>query len=151
MASPVLSVVAGAVESVWVTVSEGETEGVAISDTPAPAPPPDAFEVLIAEPPTRSVRRDDSLPELTDVVAIGVDEPVGLHLTINRPTAAIGDFKFEGPVKPLIDALAPLLGGVQGRPHDHRVRDLRVVRGSGSDGSATVAVWLLASPMGDPK
>lgn len=41
-----------------------------------------------------------------------------------------------------IDALWPLLGGGPHRPHDHRIRDLRVIRTTGPSNS--VALWPLS-------
>jgi hypothetical protein len=131
LCSPVLGIVApGPVESVWATVEVGEPEGVWVSEEAPPSPPADAeVRLVIARPPVGSKRRDEPLPELRDAAPLGVGEPLGLHLAFHDPAARVGDFGFTGPVKPLIDALAPLFGGTLHAPHDHRVRDLRVVRG----------------------
>ena len=53
------------------------------------------------------------------------------------------DLTMEGPVKPLIDALWPVLGGTSHAPADHRIRDLRVTRSASPGGGAEVAVWKL--------
>ena len=141
LTKPVLDVVGGAVESVWATVAEGQVPGVSIGEGTPPPPPRVDFRVSIADPPRRSVRTDQPLPELADVVPVGVNEHLGMRLALHG-AQKIGDFGFEGPVKPLIDALAPVLGGRPGRPADHRIKDLRVVQGAADDG-ADVVLWVL--------
>lgn len=82
-----------------------------------------------------------SLTEMAGMQVVGSDQPLGCHLAFGDRHTPIGDFGFEGPIKPLIDALWPLLGGVSGRPADHRIRDLRVVSGAGMVG-VEVTLWL---------
>jgi hypothetical protein len=104
-------------------------------------PPPEAGRrVVIAGPPQQSVRRNDVLPELADVSQVGVDGAVGCYLRFGDAGVPIGDFGFDGPIKPLIDALWPMLGGEPHRPADHRIRDLRVERGGGFEG-VEVILW----------
>ncbi|MHB1447006.1 MAG: hypothetical protein ACYCZV_15325 [Acidimicrobiales bacterium] len=125
--------------SVWATVAVGATSGVAIATDVPPDPPADAIALHIAAPPTRSVRREERLAELAEAIALEGDGAVGCYLTLGADTRGL-IFGFEGPIKPTIDALWPLLGGTARAPADHRIRDLRVRRDPEGRGIA-VALW----------
>jgi hypothetical protein len=143
LVDPVLDVVGarGELESVWATVAVGATPGVRITEAAPPQPPADAVTFVIARPPRKSVRALTALPELTEAIVLGTDGPLGCHLALG-PAAGPLLFGFEGPIKPTIDALWPVLGGVSTRPADHRIRDLRV-RLDPSCVGAVVSIWLL--------
>jgi len=145
LAKPVLDVVSPDPESVWVTVTVGDAEGVRINDE---APPPldtSIFDIGIGDPPRRSVRAAPVLGELrTASVLEPVTQPLGLELFFDSASVRIGRFDFEGPIKPLIDALAPILGRGRQGPADHRVRELRIRRGAQPERHGVrVRAWLL--------
>jgi hypothetical protein len=144
LVDPVLAVVGAPVaerRSVWATVETAEQPGVAISERPPPPAPPHATKVHLAAPPRRSVRAVDRLAELVHVTQLGSDEPCGCTLTLGADTGGL-IFGFDGPIKPTVDALWPLLGGTSHAPADHRVRELRVMVDPSATGiSATL--WLL--------
>lgn len=128
LVDPVVAVVAAPPalrRSLWATVEVGDQPGVAIASGPPPPLPSEALRVHLRTPPRRSVRTDDRLSELLDAVIIGTDESCGCSLVLGNDTKGLV-FGFEGPVKPTIDALWPLLGGTAHRPADHRITDLRV-------------------------
>jgi hypothetical protein len=145
LCSPVLGVVAtGSVRSVWATIEIGHPEGVWLEEADPPAPPSHAeVRVRIAAPPAQSNSQAEILPEPRGIARLGNAEPLGLHLVFYEATAFIGNFLFDGPVKPLIDALAPIFGGRARAPHDHRVRDLRVVRAPVRGNGVDVTCWRL--------
>lgn len=144
LVDPVLSVV-GAPEarrrSVWAAVEVGDEPGVEISATPPPPAPQGATTVHLRAAPRRSMRTAERLAELVDHAPIGIDEPCGCSLTLGSDTPGLV-FGFEGPIKPTIDALWPLLGGAAHSPDDHRIRDLRV-RNDPSATGVIVALWSL--------
>jgi hypothetical protein len=147
LVDPVLVVVAARPplrRSTWATVETGDEPGVEISGAAPPPAPPDATTVHLPSAPHRSVRTPDRLVELADHLPIGSDEACGCALTLGRDTPGLV-FGFEGPIKPTIDALWPLLGGAAHSPADHRIRDLRVTIDERLTG-VSVAVWLLAEP-----
>lgn len=144
LVDPVLGVVAAPPserESVWATVEVGDPAGVEISDTPPPPPPALATTVKLSAAPRRSVRTAERLAELVEHTPLGTDEPCGCALVLGHNTAGVV-FGFNGPIKPTIDALWPLLGGAAHSPADHRIRDLRVTR-DGSMSGVTVSLWTL--------
>lgn len=70
--------------------------------------------------------------------------PIGLELTFDDDHVKIGRFNFEGPVKPLIDAFAPLFGQGRNGPADHRVRELRITKGARPPGTGVlVRAWMM--------
>ena len=149
LVDPVLAVVGAPPSerrSVWATVHVAREPGVEIKEQEPPPPPVDAATVHLAAPPRRSVRTDVCLPELIDYVPLGVDEPCGCSLVLGRDTGGI-TFGFEGPVKPTIDALWPLLGGTAHAPADHRIQDLRVAYDPAMTG-VSVALWALQAQDG---
>lgn len=144
LVDPVLGAVsapAGDRQSVWATVEIGPKPGVAISEQTPPAAPTDATTVHLAGPPQRSLRTIERLAELVDHMQLGADEPCACALTLGADTRGLV-FGFEGPIKPTIDALWPLLGGVAHAPADHRIQDLRVTTDATRMG-ISVALWLL--------
>lgn len=147
LVDPVLTVVAAAPplrRSTWASVETGDDPGVEISATAPPPPPPNATTVHLPSAPHRSVRTPERLAELADHVPIGSDEACGCALTLGNDTPGLV-FGFEGPIKPTIDALWPLLGGAAHSPADHRIRDLRVTVDERLTG-VSVALWPLAEP-----
>lgn len=131
-------------QPVWATVELGDEPGVEISEQAPPPAPPAATTVQIRTAPHRSVRTAlDPLEELVNESTIGDDEPCGCSVVLGADTPGVV-FGFEGPVKPTIDSLWPLLGGAAHAPADHRIRDLRVTVEPERVGVA-VSVWLLES------
>ncbi len=144
LVDPVLAVVGARPQdrqSVWATVELGDPAGVEISEVAPPAPPAHATAVTLAAAPQRSVRTSKALPELVEHTPLGTDEPCGCAFVLGRDTAGVV-FGFEGPIKPTIDALWPLLGGAAHAPSDHRIRDLRVMLDPSTSGVG-VSVWTL--------
>ncbi len=125
--------------SLWATVEVGSEPGVHITEAPPPPAPTSAVTVQLANAPQRSVRTAGRLAELVDHAPLGADEPCGCSLTLGRDTAGVV-FGFEGPIKPTIDALWPLLGGAAHAPADHRIRDLRVSLDESQTG-VLIALW----------
>lgn len=149
LVDPVLAVIAAPParrRSLWATVEVGDPPGVSIPSGPPPPTPGDALRVHLRDPPRRSVRTADRLAELLEAVVLGTDEPCGCALILGGDTKGLV-FGFDGPVKPTIDALWPLLGGAAHNPADHRITDLRVQLDSGAKGVA-VALWPRARAAG---
>lgn len=140
----VLETVSPAPASVWVTLMPGAPAGVAIDDVLPPRPEISALDVYVVAPPPRSFR-GTQLPELTSAIVLEpATAPIGLELTFDSSEARIGQFAFDGPIKPLIDALGPLFGRYAYGPADHRVRELRITKGAHPDRSGVrVRAWLL--------
>lgn len=132
--------------SLWATVEVGVAPGVGITSGPPPPTPGDALRVHLRNPPRRSARTEDRLAELVDAVVLGTEEACGCALVLGGDTKGLV-FGFEGPVKPTLDALWPLLGGTAHRPADHRITDLRVQLNPGANGIA-VALWPLVRDAG---
>jgi len=144
LVDPVLAVVAAPApqrRSLWATVELGTQPGVEISELEPPAVPAEATTVHLANAPQRSVRTLERLVELVEHAPIATDEPCGCALTLGRDTRGLV-FGFEGPIKPTIDALWPLLGGTPHAPEDHRIHDLRVTADATVTG-VSVALWPL--------
>lgn len=127
--------------SVWATVEVGIHPGVVITDAPPPPPPASSVTLHLATAPSRSVRTSECLAELLDQAPVGTEEPCGCSLILGPDTTGVV-FGFDGPIKPTIDALWPLLGGAAHAPADHRIRDLRVSRDPLRAG-VQVALWPL--------
>ena len=144
LVDPVLAVVgapAADLHSVWATVETGPAPGVAISEQIPPSAPAHSTTVHLAGPPQRSVRTMERLAELVEHVQLGTEEPCGCALTLGVDTRGLV-FGFEGPIKPTIDALWPLLGGAAHAPSDHRIQDLRVTTDRAGTG-ISVDLWIL--------
>jgi hypothetical protein len=145
---PVISALTLVPDSIWSTVRRAEPVGVTLWEQGPPAVDHEiAFARHIAQPPLSSQAGIPALIELEGASVLGRAEPLGLELTFDDPAAPIGNFGFNGPVKPMIDALGPLLGwhgSKKGGPADHRIHDLRVRRGKvpGSHG-AQLRLWYL--------
>ena len=122
-------------ESVWASVRVGADEGVLIRDEPPPDPPDghDAIAIHIAQPSWGSVRDRPAVPELHGIGPFGDGEPLGMALQFDSVDVPVGELSYNGPVKSLVDDLAPLFGqrSISGRllAKDYRVRELRITRG----------------------
>lgn len=144
LAKLVLDCVAPDPQSVWVTVAVGDPVGVLIEEVNPPQVERPVAEIYIEAPPLRS-KRGTQLPELATVTKL---EPatasVGLELAFDDEHVRIGRFDFEGPVKPLIDALAPLLGRDRSGPADHRVHELRITKAAQPQRTGVlVRAWMM--------
>lgn len=128
-------------QTVWASMEVGDETGVEITEEPPPAPPPSALTFKLDRTPRGSVRVSEPLAELTGSAPVGVDEPCGCELILGSDSRGVV-FGFEGPVKPTIDALWPILGGSAHAPADWRVRDLRVARDAEMSG-VRVSIWLI--------
>jgi hypothetical protein len=129
--------------SIWVTQQPMSDRGEGLEIVHEAPPPPDPEVVLVdlvpAAPPSGSAW-GNRLPELDGASAL-VDAPwLGLALTFG-PHADIGEFGFNGPVKGLIDATWPLLGGSSGQPADHRLTDLRITIDPSLDREVRLRFW----------
>jgi len=143
LVDPVLAVVgapAARRRSVWATVSVGADPGVTIGEADAPDPPDEAITITLAALPRRSVRTDLTLAELQGASPLAGEGPVGCEMVLGTAAGPI-TFGFEGPIKPTIDALWPVLGGGPHRPHDHRIHDLRVNLAEGA--VSRISLWAL--------
>lgn len=145
LVSPVLDAIGIEVsqrKSIWATVELGEPSGVQITSESPPPSPSDCMRLLLENPPLRSIRIVEPLVELTGASFLGeLSAPCGCEIRVGGNTSGLA-FGFEGPIKPTIDALWPLLGGTFRSPADHRIRDLRVVLAPEARG-IQVALWLL--------
>jgi hypothetical protein len=142
LVDPVLGVVGARPSdrtSPWAPVEADSEAGVDITEGKPPPTPTSEVTVRLASAPQRAIRTTERLAELVEHAPLGVDEPCGYSLTLGADTAGV-EFGFEGPIKPTIGALWPLLGGVAYAPADHRIRDLRVSRDASQTG-VLVAVW----------
>jgi hypothetical protein len=151
LAYPVLAVLGcPTCESLWASVSEGAVEGVLVRAEVPPRPLETAIvcRVHIDQPSVGSIRGRPPVPELSNVGAVGTNEPLGLSPQFDDPAVAVGELSYEGPVKSLIDDLTPLFGEqlIAGRmlAMDHRVRELRLTRGhEPTRAGVTLSLWYL--------
>ena len=143
LVKPVLGSVRWTVNSVWASMHLSADPGLALTEQTPPNAPSNSVVIRLEAPPTKSVRRSAPLEELADVLLLGADEPIGMDLAFDGGID-ISNFGFEGPIKPVIDLLEPLLGPSTYGPADHRIRELRVRKGQqpGVTG-VTVSAWLL--------
>jgi len=131
-------------ESIWLTLSlahQGD-EGVEIASERPPTPDPGSLvaDATVTSPPNLSIR-GTVLPELAESEALVDADWLGLELTFGHEID-IGEFGFAGPIKPLIDAMSPLLGRDQrGGPADHRLHDLRIRTDEREDQSVGIRFW----------
>jgi hypothetical protein len=128
--------------SVWLTMTMTDSPGVEIAHEAPPQPAGEAVAVdlVIRKPPTLSAR-GTVIPELTRYAELSASPWLGLDLTFGQEVD-IGEFGFSGPIKPLIDAMGPVLGrDRRGGPADHRLHDLRIRREDRDDGSVRARVW----------
>lgn len=130
LSKPVLDVVGKGASTVWVSMQLGQPAGVHISEEISLSSL-NLYEehLYIANPPTRSIRASAPLPELQGRCILGSNEPLGLKLQFDSNTARIGDFGFEGPIKPLIDSLGPLLGTYHQGAVGYRIHEIHISRG----------------------
>ncbi|GHO56073.1 hypothetical protein [Ktedonobacter robiniae] len=147
IAGPVLNVVGMESSTVWVSMELGETPGVAISNHPPPIPSNLCQEPLyIRNPPIKSISSAALLPELEGQNIIGDEEPLGLILIFDSDETRIGDFSFEGPIKPLIDSFGPLLGTYHQSAKDYRIHEIRILKGHRiGERGVRVGFWFLPS------
>lgn len=129
--------------SVWVTMAKaapGEV-GVALCHEypPEPAPERVVLEFVISKPPAES-SSGTVLAELAGASELSASDWLGVDLTFG-PEVDIGEFGFYGPIKGLIDAMWPVLGGRPRFPNDHRVHDLRIRQDERTDGSVRARFW----------
>lgn len=120
----------------------GNEPGVEITNASPPPGPEEALHVHLRTVPRRSDKANPPFAAL-DGLAVpgGGDGPLGCRLLLGGDTAGIV-FGFHGPVKPTVDGLWPLLGGIAGHPNDHRIRDLRIELDPSLTG-AHVSLWPL--------
>jgi hypothetical protein len=119
-----------------------DDQGMELAHEPPPEPRAEDMkvDVTIANPPAISVR-GTTIPELVDHSVLSEAEWLGLELTFGAGVD-IGEFGFYGPVKPLIDAMSPILGrDRRGGPADHRLHDLRIGHDGRVDGSVRARLW----------
>lgn len=120
--------------SIWLTMFTTDTRGVGLElvhERP-PAAEEIVADVVISNPPTMSIR-GTLIPELVGTTELSDSPWLGLELAF-PPHVDIGEFGFGGPIKPLIDAMQPLLGNdSRGGPADHRLHDLRICRDDSSE------------------
>ena len=131
-------------ESIWLTMrlASDERIGMQLADEMPPETRREdiVVEITIAQPPGESIR-GTVLPELVGSAPLLDSDWLGLSLTFGA-AVDIGEFGFYGPIKPLIDAMGPLLGrDRRGGPADHRLHDLRITRDSRSDSSVQARFW----------
>lgn len=115
-------------DAIWLTmrVTDGEV-GVRLMHESPPEPPLELLrlEVEIERPPGVSVK-GTVIPELQDCAELDEAPWLGLELCFGQHVD-IAEFCFQGPIKPLIDAMGPVLGlDRRGGPADHRLHDLRI-------------------------
>lgn len=145
LCKPVLEVIAKDAESLWATMELGDQPGVYISDFMPPTPPHVDGTFYIVHAPMTSKKQDEALPELVDANRIGTDEPLGVLLRFDSGKLSVGYKSIDfGPVKAALDALTQLVGMHKKQVADHRIHELRVLKGARpeSDG-VTIDVWRL--------
>jgi len=145
LAKPVIEAIGAKPESIWIRVIEGAPAGVELIEAAPPRPPAGAVGFFEASPRRRSVKPIVPMEAFAAAAVVGDgQDPVGLDIEFDDADVPIHDLGFEGPIKPFIDGLAPVLGAARQGPADHRIKDLRIKRGL-NDGrhGATVRVWPL--------
>jgi len=145
ISKPVLDVVGKEATSIWVAVDIGEPAGVVINDEIPPLLP-ELCEgpIHIANPPVQSRRQSDPLSELEGRKIIGSTEPLGLIIAVDSDEVQIANFDFNGPIKPLIDKLGPLLGTDHQGVADHRIHEIRISKGHLFGGKGvSIGLWFL--------
>jgi hypothetical protein len=130
--------------SVWLTMATLAERDIGVEIAyevpPDPAPETVAVDLVVARPPALSVRRM-TIPELEGQFELAESPWLGLDLTFG-PEVDVAEFGFEGPIKPLIDAMARVLGrDRRGGPADHRLHDLRIRHDGRTDGSVRARFW----------
>jgi hypothetical protein len=103
----VLDEVAREAESIWVELLLGGEPGTLIADRRPDRPFTPAVTIRIEQPRHKSVA-GVRIPEIADNDALGTEEHLGLELNFDNEGTVIGNFGFEGPIKPLIDGLQPI-------------------------------------------
>jgi hypothetical protein len=129
--------------SVWLTmITTEEEQGMWLAYEPSPEPAPEIvqFEFDVGAPPTVSVR-GTVIPELVERAELPDAPWLGLELRFDSEVD-IAEFGFRGPIKPLIDAMRPILGtDHSGGPADHRLHDLRIRHDERADGGVHARFW----------
>jgi len=146
LAKPVLGRIAPNARSLWAEMTIDSVLGVFVAEREPTAPAHLDVRAYVPRPPKRSSRPSAVLPELDGQSVLGEpDQPVGLWLSFDSDLVRVGALGLEGSVKTVIDNLWPLLGGKPHDPADHRIRDLRIVRGADpAESGVTVGLWLLS-------
>ena len=141
---PVLMVLDEPVDCVSARLYVGDPPGLLIEDRPPASPPPDRLRnIYLVSHSTRSDRDRDGIVEIAGDSAYLDHEGLGLSLAFDSPDIPIRRGWF-GPTEAVIDDLAPWLGRYTSHElvADHRIRDLRIVRGvePRSDG-VRITLW----------
>jgi len=146
LAKPVLARIAPHARSVWVEVAVESLPGVLVGEQEPAAPAHPDVEAYLPRLPKGSSRPSAVLPELEGRTVLGnPDQRVGLWLSFDSDLVRVGNLGLDGPVKSVIDNLWPLLGGAPHDPADHRIRELRIIRGANpADKGVAAALWLFS-------
>ena len=141
---PVLMVFDDPVDSVSARMYVGDAPGVLIDEV-APAPPPEEClkTIYVEDHSSESVQGRSGIPEIAHDPMFDEHEGIGLLLAFDRPDIPIRKGWF-GPTEAVIDDLVPWLGRytTRGLIADHRMRDLRIVRGVNQDRRGVkISIW----------
>jgi hypothetical protein len=147
------------VEFIHATKQVGEVPGCDIEFLEAPHWPPPEGELLfvgVYPGPLPSSARSPELPQwlvrrLEEHQITRLPERATLELNFGSPRINLSDIS-TGVIKPTMDCLFPILGGVAGKPEDYRVDDLRVRRGvTGlAAGEVEIRLWARGYAAGTP-
>jgi hypothetical protein len=134
LAKPVIDTVTRRPRSLWIRAERGDNPGVRVSEVAPPFPPHihQMIEVPVLAERANVTVLNRTIAAMRKTAGTG---PVGVHLTMGP--VDIRELGFGGPVRLVFDALAAPLGG------DHRIADLRVIRGQATQTTTEIRLWLI--------
>lgn len=140
-----------AIDFIWATKSSADRPGCELELLRRPPGSPISEPVLIdavyAGPPPASARDEPLAAWVRErVVAPPPGGSFGVALCFGDPRVNLGDVA-TGRAKPVIDCLWPALGGTPRAPHDHLVRELRLLRDVTVTG-VRITLWQTAGAPG---
>ncbi len=133
------------VDSVSARLHVGDRPGLLIEDGP-PEPPTKVLRSIYVEAHSQgSDRTRVGIPEIADDPPFDEHEGIGLSIEFDRSDIPIRKGWF-GPTEAVVDDLVPWLGRYTSRGliADHRIRDLRFVRGvDPTRQGARITIWYI--------
>lgn len=141
---PVLMVLDEPVDQVSASLHVGARPGLLMEDHPVNVPPSGLLRSLYVDSHSEtSDRSRKGVPEIADEPLFDAHEGLGLALEFDRSDIPIRRGWF-GPTEAVVDDLTPWFGTYtkRGLIADHRIRDLRIVRGINPERSGVrISLW----------
>lgn len=147
---PVLMVLEEPIDCVSARLYVGDQPGLLIQDLSPQPPPGDPVRRLYVDTHSEmSDRHRSGIPEIVNDSVLDQHEGIGLMLEFDRDDVPIRRGWF-GPTESVVDDLAPWLGRYTSRQlvADHRIRDLRFVRGlDPARRGVRISIWYVPDEM----